>query len=96
MNVSLGSIIKYSLTIKDQYNTNKLNLDIVDGITINDQLYIKYYPEESKVKFFPILLDSDIPEYDSCISVDNLNKDKFTTTFVINNNLFVIERGEKD
>ena len=85
--------IKYCLTIKDQFNVNKLNISVTDGITVNDILFIKHYPNESKVRFFPIL---DYEEYDNCIGVDDLRNDKFMTTFIINNNFFVVERGENN
>ena len=85
--------IVYGLTIKDRCNVNKLNLAVKDGITVNDLLYIKSYPEDNVVKFFPII-SSDINELDECIGIDNLKKDKFMTTFIINGNLFVVKRGE--
>lgn len=91
----MESIVKYSLTIKDKFNTNKLDLSIKDGLTVNDLLYIKVYSNENKVRFFPLLY-SDITECDECIGVDDLNKDTFTTNFIINNTLFIVERrGEK-
>ena len=91
----MESIIKYSLTIKDKFNTNKLDLSVKDGLTVNDLLYIKVYSNENKVRFFPLLY-SDITEYDECIGVDDLNKDTFTNSFIINDTLFIIERrGEK-
>ena len=85
--------IIYGLTIKDRCNVNKLNLAVKDGITVNDLLYIKSYPEDNVVKFFPII-SSDINELDECISIDDLKKDKFMTTFIINGNLFIVKRGE--
>lgn len=91
----MENIVKYSLTIKDKFNTNKLDLSIKDGLTVNDLLYIEVYFNENKVRFFPLLY-SDITEYSECIGVDDLNKDTFTTNFIINDTLFIIERrGEK-
>jgi hypothetical protein len=83
------------VTIKDRFNTNKLDLSFKDGIEVNDLLYIKHDSAENKVMFFPIL-SSDIQEVDGCISIDDLSKDKFVSTFIINDNLFMVERGETD
>ena len=82
-------MVKYLLTIKDKYNTNVLDLVVENGLTVNDQLYIKR--DLDQVKFFPII-KSDISEYDSCIGIDNLSKDNFLTTFIINDVLYIIER----
>ena len=87
--------INYSMTIKDKFNINKLKISVKDSVSVNDLLYVKSYPEESKVRFFPII-NSDISELDKCVGIDNLNKDEFLSTFIINDNLFIIERrGEK-
>ena len=85
----MTDLIQYSLTIKDNNNTNELILSIKDNLVVNDQLYIKKV--DNIIKFYTII-KSDISELDTCIGYDNLLTDSYKSTFVIKNVLYIIER----
>lgn len=87
--------ITYSLTIKYRDIVTDLYVSLTKNnhfATINDHLYVRYYPDLNIVKFFTVYIDKEICETEACIKEDNLSNDSFNFLTTIDNILYNIKR----
>ena len=90
--------ICYCMTInKSQGQTlERVGLYLHDHVFTHGQLYVALSRVTSYNGIKILINKQNTEEYDNCIGVDDLRNDKFMTTFIINNNFFVVERGENN